>query len=293
MSEFTEDYNASINEEGNPMDQYCSQDFTNWKTYKFQFPTETKYGIFKLFKYLVGYNPGKPNLVTMSGFSNNSFCEQARIIIRNIEKLMEKFNIFMLEFPETEFKDLQKNACTSRDNLFNTSVRNTKSLNADEYIKKVKELTIEKREEVFQPEIDLNEELGTIIDKLLRSAGFTNVHLLGKCAGGGVAIHTFTKSPIYEALYLAVPASPLNIIPLLKLNKVNPIKNKKLIFAWDNRDGFTFNWNYSNQERVNYDMSLASLYPDNTVITASFEHGASDPKKYHQIPEKLFDLLLL
>jgi hypothetical protein len=52
---------------------------------------------------------------------------------------------------------------------------------------------------------------------------------------------------------------------------------------------FYFKSGYSNQGKK-YDVSLS---PNNVIITASFGIGEPDPKIYHQIPDQLFDLLLV
>ena len=71
------------------------------------------------------------------------------------------------------------------------------------------------------------------------------------------------------------------------------MKDKTFIFGWDNRDAYEFKWGDSNQEKIKYDLSLASLSPNNVIITASFGIGEPDLKKYHVIPDQLFDLLLV
>jgi alpha-beta hydrolase superfamily lysophospholipase len=46
-----------------------------------------------------------------------------------------------------------------------------------------------------------------------------NVHILGKSAGAGIAIHIMDKSDIYTGLFLVVPSSPLNVQLLRELPK--------------------------------------------------------------------------
>lgn len=162
----------------------------------------------------------------------------------------------------------------------------TKACNARDALKDA--LKDANHSDIYKPEIDLNEELGSVVDKLLRSINLTNVHLLGKCAGSGVAIHTFTKSDIYNCLYLGVPASPKNVEHLLT-KKWN---NKRFIFAWDKRDAYKFTWGQSNKEIEKYRNTMNFLQgTNNTVIIEEFEEGQSDDKKYHEVPNDLFDLL--
>lgn len=117
------------------------------------------------------------------------------------------------------------------------------------------------------------------------------MHLLGKCAGAGVAIHAFTKSDIYSALYLAVPASPVNIQHLLGKG----ILDKKFIFAWDKRDEFPFSWGRKSFEEAQvYEANIRLLEAaGNEVITRTFNEDTdvSHEKIYHEIPDELFDIL--
>jgi hypothetical protein len=210
----------------------------------------------------------------MAGFSTNSFCGSANVIIRNLEKIKDKYRcVYILKYDEDKIKELQKKACSKRD---------------------INKGTTDEHKEIYQPEIDLNEELGIIIDKLLRSMGLINVHLLGKCAGGGVTIHIFTKSPeIYKALYLAVPASPTNVEHLLEYKNI--MKNKTFIFAWNSNDNLLFDWNReSKDEIIYYSNTIQELAENNNkIILESFDEkiDGDDPKRHHEIPNGLFNLI--
>lgn len=133
----------------------------------------------------------------------------------------------------------------------------------------------------------------TIIDKCLRSPdlNLTNVHLLGKCAGGGLAIHTITKSNIYSGLFLSVPASPLNVEKLKELNKTQ--KNKiRFIFTWDKNDDYPFNWNRkSNEEKEYYDKTMKKLKIKNyeSYIFDEEPKNKLEKYQYHEISNGLFD----
>ena len=267
------------NNEGIPTEEnLCDIDLSEWKSYFFTSNCNKlvdNYGTFRIIKKILTNDINKPNLVAMAGFSTKSFCGTTKRIIENINKIKNKFNaIYILQYDEEKFKELQRNACQMRDKNKSTKT----SL-----------------EEIYQPETDLNEELGTIIDKLFRCMGLTKVHLLGKCAGGGVAIHVFTKSDIYEALYLGVPASPTSIKHIIDNIDYANIHNKKFIFAWDQMDAYPFDWGIkSNEEKERYDKYKDTLIKNhNTVITAQFntETDETDAKKYHEIPHGLFDLI--
>jgi len=271
------DSNTSLTDPGSDtIDIICDNvDLSGFKFYKFTSncgKLVDKYGTFRIMKKILTGNISLPNLVVMAGFSTSSFCATANIVIKNMNKITHKFNaIYLLKYDEDTFKGLQTAACGKRDEL-----------------KSNPEL---QHEEQYKPEIDLNEELGIVVDRLLRCAGLTNVHLLGKCAGAGVAIHAFTKSDIYSALYLAVPASPVNIQHLLGKGKVG----KKFIFAWDKRDKFPFSWGRKSfEEATIYEANIGSLVAaGNEVITRTFNEDTdvSHEKIYHEIPDELFDIL--
>lgn len=242
------------------------------------------YGTFKIIKNESNPDKSKPNLVAMAGFSFRSFCASTSVIVKNLEKIKGMFNcVYVICFTD-EVQNKQSDACGYRD-VYITNKLGTPT--EDDLVKILKDKAV--REQIFKPETDLNEKLGNVVDKLIRCAGITNVHLLGKCAGGGVAIHTFTKSNIYQALYLAVPASPTNVEHLRETKGEIDISGKKIIIAWDRRDAFKFKWGKSNQELDSYEKTLKGWSTNYTV--AEFNNGESDEKKYHEIPDQFFDMI--
>ena len=258
-----------------------------------------RYGTFRIVKKICSDDPAKPNLVAMAGFSKKSFDGTSKKIIDNLDKINKKFNaIYVIQYDEDKFKALQKEACSKRDENINKGETDF--------------------EMIYQPETHLNDELGDVIDKLLHHIGLTNVHLLGKCAGGGVAIHIFTKSNIYDALYLGVPGSPTAIKHIT--DNIDTIHNKKFIFGWDQRDEFGFNWKKkSNEEITRYIQTCSSIKSEiksngNKFIFAQFNDDTHishieyidnerdyfvtnpltdvrDEKIYHEVPNGLFDLI--
>jgi len=256
----------------------CNLKLNGWKIYNIiskDATLENKYGKFEIIKKDLSLDKSKPVLVAMAGFSTKSFCGSATRIIENLDKIEEKFSaIYILKYDDIKFGLLQKDACGERDKL---KAAKNKDIFSDEEIK-----------EIYKPETDLNDMLGTIVDKILRAINLTKVHILGKCAGGGVAIHTFTKSEIYDALYLGVPASPTDVKHLLDKN----ISDKLFIFGWDSRDAYPFNWGKkSNQEIERYRETMKNLESNNNVIIREFETGTEHESKYHEIPNGLFDLI--
>jgi len=257
--ELKPDFRQECNDNGLNLD--------NWKVFYFNSQNKdfiNEYGNFYIInKTLSGYNE-LPSMVALAGFSVKSFCGTTNRIIENLDKIQSKFkDVWVLCFTE-QVRNMQKQACKERDDL-----------------------NAAKNKEIYKPEIDLNEKLGSIVDKLLRSIKLSNVHLLGKCAGGGVAIHTVTKSDIYNALYLGVPASPKDVQHLL----TKEWNNKKFIFAWDKRDAYQFLWGLSNQEIEKYKKTMEHLKENNIVIINEYGEGETDPKEFHEVPHDLFDLL--
>jgi hypothetical protein len=257
-------------------------DLSEWKSYKFtsnKDKLEKRYGTFRIIKKNLTKDSTKPNLVAIGEFSKKSFCSITKRIIENIDQIKNIFNaIYILQFDEEKIKDLQSKAYIIRDEI-------RKSKNEADFEDNL--------EEIYQSETDLNEELGIIVDKLLRSIGLTKVHILGKGKGGGIAIHVFTKSNIYDALYLGVPESPTAIIHLVNNNK--NLQNKLLIFTWDQRDAYQFDWNKkSNEEITRYEKYIPYIkFNINTIITKRFhtDTDETDSQIYHEVPNGLFELI--
>lgn len=232
------------------------------------------YGKNYIIKYNLTNNSNLPNLVLLSGFSNKSIINSSRVVFENINKIENKYQaLYIFCYSENEFKKYQKDACDLRD--------------------KMKENVLNSFNKIYESEIKLNDQLATIIDKCLRSPdlNLTNVHLLGKCAGGGLAIHTITKSNIYSGLFLSVPASPLNVEKLKELNKTQ--KNKiRFIFTWDKNDDYPFNWNRkSNEEKEYYDKTMKKLKIKNyeSYIFDEEPKNKLEKYQYHEISNGLFD----
>jgi hypothetical protein len=260
MLELKPDFRQECNDNGLNLD--------GWQVFYFNSHNKdfiNKYGYFYIIKKTLSEDQSLPTMVAMAGFSVKSFCGTTNRIIENFDKIQSKFkDIYVLCFTE-QVRDMQKQACKERDDL--------KAAN---------------NKEIYKPEIDLNELLGSIVDKLLRSINLTNVHVLAKCAGAGVGIHTFTKSDIYDALYLGVPASPKDVQHLLTKES----NNKKFIFAWDKRDAYKFLWGLSNSEIEKYRKTMKPLEKNNIVKIEMY--GDDTPphdKNFHEVPHELFDLL--
>jgi hypothetical protein len=241
-------------------------DLEDWKIYYFISNDEKfvdTWGTFYIINKTLSTNDKLPSLVVIPGFSMRSFCETTKRIINNLEKIKITFkDVWVLAFNE-QVKKLQKKACDDRDETGS-----------------------------YDAEISFNQDLGVIVDKLLKATKIENIHLLGKSAGGAVAICAFTENYNYKALYLAVPASPNNVENLLE----KEWHNKIFIFGWDQRDIYKFNWGFSNEEKIKYDKTMKKIKEisnDNIIESEQFNKTSTitDVTKYHEIPDDLFDLI--
>jgi poly(3-hydroxyalkanoate) synthetase len=93
--------------------------------------------------------------------------------MQNLDKIKSKYNAVWMFCLSEQIRAMQTKACKERD-----------------------------EQNSYDPEIELNEKIGKHVNKLLDITGLTNIHLLGKCAGGGVLLHTFVQDDEkYNALY--------------------------------------------------------------------------------------------
>lgn len=298
---YEEDYSSNINDLCNNLNNSEPNSNNLWKVYKITLNNIEKQEEFnnfgsnnKIIRKILSNDENKPDLVAMAGFSNKSFCGSTQAIIKNLSKIKDQFNsINIFCFDEVVIKRKQTDACKDRDDKIK-NLLDSKIINSSNETKiNFKLLDDNNYNKIFDPEIKLNEELASFIDKSIRAfigkdkENFT-IHLLGKCAGGGVAIHIFTKSDRYEALYLGVPAHPTNI-QNIKDSGID-LSKKKFIFAWDKRDAYPFTWSSkSNQEASAYASTLESMSVN--YIVAKFNDGEEHEKDYHEIPDQLFDLI--
>jgi hypothetical protein len=171
------------------------------------------------------------NLVVMAGFSGTSCCNTLKRINAGKEKLSEYFgNIYVINL--APFKDTQTAVCKYKN---------------DNY---------DRTEEIFNGENNLNKEIGIIIDDLIvNKLKLEKVHLMGKCAGGAIAINTVIQGN-YPALFLAVPGNPQGVAELLKIKT----KDMIFIFGWNNEDKFRFKWGKeSHEEKEEYDRMMQDI----------------------------------
>ena len=244
----------------------------------------------------------KPNLFVMSGFSIDSVCECAPIIIDKLDVLRTKYRaVYIINL--SPFKGQQGDACKIRDVFVNHTLE-TLAKGSPEYLAYVK--SVENRERRNAAEITLNGEIAATIHSLITTLGLINVHLLGKCAGGGVAISLVKIATIYTGLFLAVPSSPTDIRYLSE----PVLRNVKFRFSWNLLDTYEFDWHkqegegrVSADEKVMYDNTMrvyqkthkdftidyVSLMLPTDTVTAGSGHRYHE----HEINRKFIDYICL
>jgi hypothetical protein len=189
----------------------------------------------------------RPNLFVMSGFSVNSVRESGIVIVDKIDLLLSKFRaVYILNL--SPFKKPQNTACDIRDAYCTTNVdlldiQAKFGKESDEYRAKVRELGLEHRVAKNAAEIQMYEKAGVTVNQLITQLGLNNVHILGECAGGGVAISLVKQEPRYKALYLSVPARPDNVSSL----PPEVLQRVKFRFQWNRGDPTEYNWHKEEQ----------------------------------------------
>ena len=173
-----------------------SLDLKGWKLKEFDALYKDETLTFNIIKYSFeefeesGY---KPVLFAMAGISSKSFSNSAQVIVGNIEKLRGKFSsVYMINYDP--LKQYQNKACESYDKI-----------KADKKSMLRKDLSSKELGVIYKDEIDLNIEIASIMNEIITSKlELKNVHLLGKCNGGFVALELVSMSDIYKALYRQV-----------------------------------------------------------------------------------------
>jgi len=203
-----------------------------------------------------------PNLVAWAGVSLKSFCNTSRIIMNNIESLKNCYQAIYIICLEN-IKDIQLECFPSRDAKNKAS---TITGSEDD-----RELTFEsKKYKLTDPaenyewiafknenEISFQEKSSYIFDKIIRAIKLENnhklenVHILGKSAGAGIAIHIMNKDNIYTGLFLAVPSSPLNVQLLRELPKER-LQKIKFRFMWIEEDAMAFDWQRDRLQKIKF-----------------------------------------
>jgi len=227
-------------------------DFTNWeicyvKLNSKQYEKKYKDPFIFITKKL-NENKELPNLVAWAGVSLGSFCNTTRIIMNNLVDLEKCYQaVYIISLGN--IKPIHNACFPCRDAKMKASSMDEDSkLTYNDGINKPKTFNLKNKEENYEwiafknkDEISFQEDISYIIDKIIRAIDLNNVHILGKSAGAGIAIHIMDKSKVYTGLFLAVPSSPLNVQLLRDLPKER-LKSIKFRFMWMKQDGMVFDW---------------------------------------------------
>ena len=251
--------------------------FDQWNLYKLdQNCTKVidKYGIFRVVEKVIDKDAvKKPVLVVMAGFSVNSFCGSCNIIMNNLDKLENKYKaVYVICYDEKMFKAIQNGAFVNIDQR-------------DEGIRSSTD--VETRAEAYKEEVEMYTELGSIVDKVIRCMGLKNVHLLGKSAGGGVAMNVVYNSDIYTRLYLAVPAHPTFCESIKKIG--DRLNGMKVIIGWNANDEENLGKIKSNQNIKYFRPILEEIQQQHEEF--SFDLHVFEPGNKHEINPKLLEFI--
>ena len=238
---------------------------------------------FNIIRYLFNEEKStKPNLVVMAGISFASFCGSAEVIVQNIESLRRKFKgVYIINLQS--YKDFHGKQCGERDKKIISSGKTIV-----EQIPRSEKIFFE----IHKPEINFSEQVAIVVNNLISNPlylGLTDVHLLGKCAGAGVAIEILSLSPIYKALYLAVPGIPNHVVPLLKV-PTDRLREINIIIGWNENDIYPFKWGKSIDEKVYYDAKIKEIEATKGVIIKYTPYIFS-PGNGHEINPDLVEII--
>jgi len=241
----------------------------------------TVYGNFKnvstkftIYEHKFNNDKSKPNLVVMSGFSENSVRESGYVILDKLPVLSKKYRaVYIINL--SPFKAAQNNACDVRD-IYTLSEDEKKEFVAKSAVDKkqflqaneerIKAICREKsktdpehRAKKNANEIQMYKDASATINELISKLTLENVHLLGECAGGGLAIYTVNQHSRYTALFLAVPSSPLNIFDISDA----VLQRVKFRFHWNINDEVQYDWHKEEIDNKN-SFDEKNIY-DNTM----------------------------
>jgi len=225
---------------------------------------------FTIYEHRFNNDKSKPNLVVMSGFSENSVRESGYVILDKLPVLSKKYRaVYIINL--SPFKAAQNNACDVRDayilNQLTPSEKETfEKLSEQQKKEFLKERCREKsktdpehRAKKNANEIQMYKDASATINELITKLELENVHLLGECAGGGLAIYTVNKHPRYTSLFLAVPSSPLNIFDISDA----VLQRVKFRFHWNINDEVQYDWHKEEIDNKN-SFDEKNIY-DNTM----------------------------
>ena len=216
---------------------------------------EKQYGVFDIHSKKL--NGTINNLVVIAGFSENSGIATRDVINKELDRIANNYiSVYVIILQP--FKELQK-----ENDRIDSERKLTLSIDDPEY-----------RKMQWANDIMMKDQLATIVDKIIRANNINNVHLLGKSAGGGLAMNIVSKSDIYKKLYLAVPAHPLFCDSLIRMgDKLNDLP---VCIGWNYNDKYNLYNIESNKQMPYYESILIKLqaqYPNFLYKQALFSPG--------------------
>jgi len=232
---------------------------------------------FRYIKRKLNDNTNLPNLVAWAGISLLSFSNSSRIIMNNVEHLKDFYQaIYIISLDN--IKSVHTDCFPCRDAKAKVSKNDHGVITYGEGDNQ-KTYNLEDKKENYawrafknKDEISFQEDVSYVIDKIIRAIKLTNVHVLGKSAGAGIAIHIMDKSDIYTGLFLVVPSSPLNVQVLRELPK-EKLESIKFRFMWMIEDASVFDWQKeegkgekSINEKIHYEGEMVDIKSKATGI---------------------------
>jgi len=224
-----------------------------------------------IYSMVLSSDTSRPSHIVVTGISSRSMEATSQVICERLHIYEKKYHmILIVKFcynGDTRIKDIQEKICIARDN--------------DE--DKTKE-----RDELYKDELKFYDHCAIAINKMIQEFfKLQAVEVLGKCAGGCIAIYLVTKSPVYTALYLAVPGSPMNCKKLHELGK-SRMRSMRFLFGWAIDDNYMFPWgNKSRDEKEVYDytMNRFSQIVGHHLTYQSRYYGSS----CHEVPHDMIN----
>jgi len=145
------------------------------------------------------------------------------------------------------------------------------------------------RHDKWAADIAMKATHSSVVDKIIRAIcndmNISNVHLLGKSAGGGLAMNIVTRNTIYKKLYLAVPAHPLFCKPLIEGNIYDKLM---VVVGWNYNDEYNLYDIKSNKQMPYYEdvfIQIKNKYPNFNYVQCLFSPGNK-----HEVNPNLLDL---
>lgn len=216
----------------------------------------TTYGSSAVYTKQLHHDMTRPDLFVITGISSKSFMGTAHVIMSTLHTIENKYHrVHIIKFCHTKnnIKDMQEKACAKRDKMkLDEKYINVEPKTAhDTPVRK----WVSNRNEVFKPEIDFYILCAKLVNHIIINMKLTNVEVIGKCAGGCIAIHLITMNPNCTALYLGSPGSPNFVEPLKKLDR-DRLTSMKFYFGWPSNDTYQFMWGIAIDDKSTYDMMM-------------------------------------